>query len=94
VIDRNSIRHKGLKEFYDTGSSKLLPKPLAKRIANRLAALEAAQQIGDLDTPGLRVHQLTGARKGTWSISVNGPWRMTFRFKGETVYELDLEQYH
>ncbi len=27
-------------------------------------------------------------------IWVNGPWRMTFTFKKETVFDLDLEQYH
>ena len=94
MIDRSSIRHKGLKEFYDTGTSKLIPQSLGKRISNRLAALEAAQEIGDLSTPSLRVHELSGSRKGTWSIAVNGPWRMTFRFKGETAYDLNLEQYH
>lgn len=94
MIDEDSIRHKGLKEFYVRGTSKRVPRVLARRIANRLAALEAAREIGDLNTPSMRVHQLAGKRKGTWSIWVNGPWRMTFRFEGETVYDLDLEQYH
>jgi proteic killer suppression protein len=94
VIDENSIRHKGLKEFYTRGVSKRVPQALSKRIANRLAALEAAREIGDLNTPSLRVHQLAGKRRGTWSIWVSGPWRMTFRFERDTVYDLDLEQYH
>ena len=66
----------------------------ANRIANRIAALEAARDIGDLNTPSLRVHKLAGRQRGRFAIWVNGPWRMTFRFRAETVSDLDLEQYH
>ncbi len=42
----------------------------------------------------LRLHQLKGKRAGTWAIDVNGPWRLTFSFRDETIYDLNLEQYH
>ncbi len=44
--------------------------------------------------PSYRVHELSGKRRGTISIWVSGSWRMTFAFRKETVYALDLEQYH
>jgi proteic killer suppression protein len=44
--------------------------------------------------PNYRAHELTGNRRGHWSVWVSGPWRMTFRFRDETVFDLDLEQYH
>ena len=94
MIDQDSIRHKGLKEFYEKGRSKSVPQMLSNRIVNRMAALEAAREIGDLNTPSLRVHKLAGRQRGRFAIWVNGPWRMTFRFRAETVYDLDLEQYH
>eukprot|EP01031_Cornospumella_fuschlensis_P010941 gene10941-13382_t len=28
--------------------------------------------------PSLRPHKLVGDRKGTWSVRVTGPWRVTF----------------
>ncbi|MCP4381636.1 MAG: killer protein [Hyphomicrobiales bacterium] len=40
------------------------------------------------------MHQLTGDREGTWSISVSGNWRITSRTEGETIIDLDLEDYH
>lgn len=94
MIDKDSIRHRGLREFYEKGRSKSIPQMLAKRIANRMAALEATRDIGDLNTPSLRVHKLAGRHRGRFAIWVNGPWRMTFRFNRETVCDLDLEQYH
>ena len=45
-------------------------------------------------SPGWRVHQLTGDRAGTWSVSVSGNWRITFSVAGDEVYDLDLEDYH
>lgn len=93
MIDTGSITHAGLKGLVATGRSKAVPQHLTKRIKNRLAVLEAMIEISDLP-PSYRAHQLSGKRRGTWSIWVSGPWRMTFKFRRETVFDLDLEQYH
>ena len=42
----------------------------------------------------LKIHGLSGKRRGIWAMSVNGPWRLTFRFKNGDVFDLNLEQYH
>jgi len=39
--------------------------------------LGMAHCIEDLDIPGYRLHALKGNRKGLWSITVNGNWRVT-----------------
>jgi len=44
--------------------------------------------------PGWRIHQLTGDRAGTWSISVSGNWRITFEIDTGWIYSLDLDDYH
>ena len=60
-----------------------------------LTALLSAQDIEGLQgPPGWRIHQLTGDRAGTWSISVSGNWRLTFKIDDETVTELNLEDSH
>jgi proteic killer suppression protein len=41
-------------------------------------ALDTAFEIDDLHIPGFKLHPLKGDRKGTWSISVSGNWRLTF----------------
>ena len=44
--------------------------------------------------PGWRIHRLTGDRAGTWSISVSGNWPITFDLDGDSIENLDLEDYH
>jgi proteic killer suppression protein len=44
--------------------------------------------------PGLRLHELKGDRKGTWSVSVSGSWRVTFSFDGKDAVDVDYEDYH
>ena len=60
----------------------------------RLAALDTAQTIDDLDIPGFRLHTLKGKKKGLWAIDVSGNWRLTFRFEEGSVYDVNYEDYH
>lgn len=53
-----------------------------------------ALDINDLDILGYQFHPLKGNRKGVWSISVNGNWRLTFEFADGNAYVLDYEDYH
>ena len=43
-----------------------------------------------------KAHQLTGDRKGIWSLSVMVNWRLTFRIDGNAIeiIDLDYEDYH
>jgi len=47
-----------------------------------------------MNLPGLQLHQLKGDRRGTWSVSVSGNWRVTFVFVGQDIDEVDYEDYH
>lgn len=68
---------------------------MAGRIRNILAALVSAGDItGVAGPPGWRIHQLTGNRAGTWSISASGNWRITFQLHEDGIHDLDLEDYH
>ncbi|WP_256367352.1 type II toxin-antitoxin system RelE/ParE family toxin [Microbulbifer sp. SH-1] len=60
----------------------------------QLVALDTAVSIDDLNIPGYRLHPLKGQRKGIWSITVNGNWRLTFEFRDGNVYILNYEDYH
>ena len=66
----------------------------AKRLRLQLAALDAATTVDDMDLPGYRLHELKGDRKGVWSISVSGNWRVTFRFFDGNAEIVDYEDYH
>ena len=89
-----SFRHKGLRRFFETGSTSGIQASHAKRLRMLLVALETAQTIDDMDIPGFRLHPLKGNHEGRWSITVNGNWRMTFEFVDGNAYVLDYEDYH
>jgi proteic killer suppression protein len=93
MIEASSVKHRELKQFIETGRTSGIPQRLVKRVINRLAVLDAMRAITDLPS-SCRAHKLSGDRRGTWSIWVSGPWRLTFRFSRETVSNLNLEQYH
>ena len=89
-----SFKHKGLEKFYESGSTKGIQANHAKKLRMQLAALDTAQSIDDMDIPGYRLHQLTGDRRGIWTITVNANWRLTFKFEEGNVYILNYEDYH
>jgi len=88
------FKHKGLKAFYETGTTKGIRPDQARRIAIILALLDEAESLDDLTRPSLRLHELSGERKGTWAVNVNGPWRITFTYDNGDFDDLNLEQYH
>ena len=87
-------RHKGLRRFYEAGSTAGIQVPHKKRLRIQLAALDTAETIEDMDIPGFKLHPLKGNRKGLWSISVSGNWRITFDFKDGNAYIVNYEDYH
>lgn len=89
-----SIRHKGLKRLFETGSTSGIQAAHAMRLRMQLAALDSAQVIDDMDLPGFRLHRLKGPQRGRWSITVNGNWRLTFEFRDGNAFVLDYEDYH
>ncbi len=89
-----SIRHKGLRKFYESGSKAGIQASHANKLRMQLAALDTAQNIDDMDIPGFRLHELSGSSRNRWSIMVNGNWRLTFEFRGGDAYLLDYEDYH
>ena len=89
-----SFRHKGLKEFFETGSKRGISFDLAVRISRRLDVLQAANELEDIGAHGFDLHRLRGDRQGEWAISVSGNWRITFRFAKGEVLDVNLEDYH
>ena len=89
-----SIRQKGLKKFFESGSTAGIQPHHAKRLRMLLAALDTAQSIEDMDVPGFRLHPLKGSERGRWSVWVNGNWRVTFRFTETGAELVDYQDYH
>lgn len=90
-----SISHKGLKRLVEDNEDREIRRDLVNRVRRILTALIAAQDMAGVEgPPGWRIHQLTGDRAGTWSLSVSGNWRITFTLDGEEICNLNLEDYH
>ena len=88
------FRHGGLRRYWERGDASRLNPDHVARINRLLDDLAAASRPEQLGLPGLRLHQLTGGRRGTWSVRVSGNWRLTFRFVGGEAVDIDLEDYH
>ena len=89
-----SFRHKGLRQFYETGSKAGIQAQQAGRLRLILARLDAAREPRDMNLPGLRLHPMSGDLAGFWSVSVSGNWRIIFRFDGQDACEVDYLDYH
>ena len=89
-----SFKHKGLKQFYETGSTASIQPSHRKKLRLQLVALDTARVIEDMNIPGFRLHQLHGKKKGIWAIDVSGNWRMPFRFEDGNASDIDYEDYH
>jgi proteic killer suppression protein len=94
MIIRN-ITHRGLRRFVEENDTRGIRTDLVNRVRNILAVLIVAETMDQVrGPPGWRIHQLAGDRRGTWSISVSGNWRITFDVENNEIHNLDLEDYH
>lgn len=90
-----TFRHKGLKQLFEVGRSRAISPALIRRLTRQLDFLNRATSSADMNLPGCyRLHELKGERKGTWSVTVSGNWRLTFSFRERDAYDVDLEDYH
>ncbi len=88
------FRHKGLERFFLTGDKSGIQPKHGIRLRLILGRLNAATTAHDMGLPGLVLHELRGARKGTWAVRVSGNWRITFRMAGKDVANVGYEDYH
>ena len=84
-----------LEEFFHSGKPKRIKPQLRGQVFRKLDMLNQARELRDLQSPpGNHLHALTDDRKGQYTISVNGPWRLCFRFEEGDVFDIELTQYH
>jgi len=84
-----------LEDFWNDGRHKRVPSELKGRLTRKPDMLEGASKLHDLAAlPSNRVHSLHGDSEGKYAVSVNGPWRLCFRFEDGDVYDLEPVQYH
>jgi proteic killer suppression protein len=92
-----NFAHKGLKRLHAEDSARGIPPETADKLRKMLAFLDDMEDAEELRSlPSWKAHTLTGNRAGTWSLSVTGNRRLTFRIDSaeREIYDLNLEDYH
>ncbi len=82
------------RRFYDEGKATRY-RGMDVEAQDLLAALDAATSLQDLSPlRSVGLHKLTGDRKGQWAMTINGPWRMCFRFRDGEAWDVEISDYH
>jgi proteic killer suppression protein len=82
------------RQFAETGKSKFSGLDI-EAAQDLLAVLNAATSLKDISPlKSLGLHKLTGDRKGQWAMTINGPWRLCFRFDDGDAYDVEIVNYH
>lgn len=89
-----SFKHKGLERLFTKSSASGVQADYAPRNTLILDAIDAADQVNELDLPGFRLQRLKGDKRNLWSMRVSANWRITFEFENGDAHILDLEDYH
>lgn len=87
--DRKSRR------FFEQGKRSGFRGMDAEAAEDLLAVLDAAASLKDLSPlKSVGLHKLTGDRKGQWAMTINGPWRICFKFRDGDAYDVAIVDYH
>ena len=89
-----SFRDEAVARFHATGETRGLSVVNTARLQRLLDMLERARRPEALNLPGLAFHRLKGSRSDTFSVSVSGNWRLTFKWDGEGAVDVNVEDYH
>ena len=93
-----NFKGKIARDIWQNNSSKTLPRELWLRAKALLTIMHSTRTLEDLrirgEPPNIRLHKLTGDRRGYWSITIKLPWSITFRFVDGEFWEVTIENYH
>ena len=89
-----SFQHKGLQAFFEKGSKAGIQPHPAPRLSRQLVRLDVAKVPEDMNVPGWKLHGLSGNLAGHYSVTVNGNWRLTFKFEDGDAILVDYQDYH
>ena len=89
-----SWKHKGLRDFFETGVMSGIQAAHKTRLKIILQRLSAAVKADDLNLPGMRFHPLIGKQKGYFSVTVSANWRVIYKFENNDAILVDYLDYH
>ena len=94
----DSLGNKAAREIWYSNESKLLPKSLWIRAKALLSIMYNTDTMEDLkirgQPPNIRLHKLKGDLKEYWSVTVELPWCIIFKFQNGIFEDVKIVNYH
>jgi proteic killer suppression protein len=90
-----SFKDKETEKVWNSKHSKVLPTELQRVARRKLIMIHSSINLNDLRVPpGNRLHQLSGDRKGQYSVSINDQWRICFKWLDGNAIDIEITDYH
>ena len=90
-----SFADKETEKIYNQTFSKKLPSDIQKVALRKLIMIDNAGCLEDLRVPPANhLEQLSGDRKGQYSIRINDQYRICFREKDKDYFNVEIVDYH
>lgn len=90
--------NKAARDIWEKEASRVLPKALWIRAKALMTIMHYTSTLDDLkiqgQPPNIRLHKLKGDRKGVWSVTIELPWCITFKYKDAEFSDIRVENYH
>ena len=90
-----SFRDADAELLWRTGKSRKIPATIQRTAFKKLAILNAALELANLNVPpGNRLEALAGRRKGQHSIRINDQFRVCFVWRNGNAHDAEIVDYH
>jgi proteic killer suppression protein len=90
-----SFRDKETEKLWQSGKGRRLPANLLRRAFIKLAILNAAVTLDNLQVPpGNHLELLRGDRAGQHSIRINDQYRLCFVWHDGNAFDVEIVDYH
>jgi toxin HigB-1 len=82
-------------KLWRTGKCRKLPPELQRRAFKKLAIVNAAVALENLNVPpGNRLERLRGDRAGQHSVRINDQYRLCFVWREGNAFDVEIADYH
>jgi toxin HigB-1 len=78
----------------NTTSARTIPTGHLAGRSPQTQQIAAAAQLADLASPGNNLEKLRGNLAGSYSIRINGQWRVVFAFANGQASSVQVTDYH
>ena len=90
-----TFKCKETEKIFNGKFSKKIPHDIQGRALIKLHSLDIAEDIKDLlIPPSNKLEQLSGDRKGQYSIRINDQYRVCFSWVDNNAYDVEIVDYH